>query len=130
MFSQSSRSLDPIATILYVYCIYMFRSKYLGLNPNHDWMQKNSSRQNVKKIILPYRTVLFYPLFWVRIRLNANPAPALTIYLNAAPDPVFVITLEEKIFLYVIFFPFLNFTLLSYYLREFLFVIKHANMLT
>jgi hypothetical protein len=87
----------------------MFRSKYLGSNPNHDWMQKNSSRQDVDRR-LDYRTVLVYPLFRVRIGLDANPAPALTIYLNAAPDPVFVITLEEN-FLLNIFLPFLNLNL-------------------
>ncbi len=50
-------------------------------------------------------TVPYYckPVFRIRIGLDANPAPALTIYLNAAPDPVSVITLEENFFLYNIF---------------------------
>jgi hypothetical protein len=58
-----------------------------------------------------YITVLYYckPVFRIRIGLDANPA--LTIYLNAAPDPVFVVTLEDNFYCTSSFFHFLKFTL-------------------
>jgi hypothetical protein len=42
----------------------------------------------VKMLTEDYITVPYYckPVFWIRIGLDANPA--LTIYLNAAPDSV------------------------------------------